>query len=132
MRILALDYGDKHTGVALGENNTVLELTPIHTTSLQYLILQIENLIAKEQVEALLVGIPNHINAKQKIKTEKFIDYLKSKIVLPVYTVDESGTSKESFSEMFTKHSDIKKIKNKIHSSSASKILERLWMTEGN
>ena len=127
MRILSLDYGDKHTGVALGDLPSILELPPIHTSSLDFLLSKIKELIITENIEAIVVGLPIHSNSKQQKKTEKFISYLEDNFSIPIHKVDESGTSKESFSEMFTKHSGIKKIKKKIHSTSAAKILERFW-----
>lgn len=128
MRILAIDYGDKHTGLAIGEENSILELPTISTTSLNYLLSELKTVLDNENISLIVVGMPNNPDKSQKEKTQKFIESLKSQFNLTVKEVDETGTSKQSFGEMFTKHSDIKKIKKKIHSASAAKILERYWM----
>lgn len=132
MRLLALDYGDRFTGLALGEKPNLLELPAIETKNSSYLILEIKKVVESENVEALVIGIPNNPNSKQKNKTELFISQIEKDLKLPIYKVDETGTSKESFSELFTKHSAIKKIKKKVHSSSAAKILVRHWLDEGD
>lgn len=129
MRILAIDYGDKHTGLAIGEENSILELPAISTTSTNYLLSELKKVVDSENISLIVVGIPNNPDKSQKDKTQKFIEMLNSQFSFDIKGVDETGTSKESFGEMFTKHSDIKKIKKKIHSSSAAKILERYLMS---
>ncbi|MCK5413297.1 MAG: Holliday junction resolvase RuvX [Candidatus Pacebacteria bacterium] len=98
MKILSIDYGDRKIGLAISDENRKLasRLLTLENKSLESSILNIKEIVAKEDVGEFLVGIPVGLKAEseQARKTEKFIDFLKEEVDLPIQTINEVYTSK--------------------------------------
>jgi len=97
-RILALDYGDKKIGVAISDPMQIIAkpLTIINNLSYKHILAEIENLILKNNVEKLVIGLPLTLKNKESIQTEKvlkFIKQVKVDIDLPIISYDERLTS---------------------------------------
>jgi putative transcription antitermination factor YqgF len=128
MRLLGIDYGTKHTGIALGVDSATTPLKSISTTSVSYLIEEIGKIIKDEKIDGIVIGVPKNADKKQEQIVGSFVNDLKDNTGTQIYLVDETSTSKESFEENFEKHSKIKKQKEKIHALSAEKILQRFYL----
>lgn len=130
MRILAIDYGNKHTGFALGENGFSMPFDQITTTSNTTIVQKVQQLIKAENIGKLVVGFPiSYNNLKIQKNIKDFITLLSESVKLPIELVEEDYTSKEAFTENFEKFSDIKHIKKIIHKTSAEKILQNYYLS---
>lgn len=95
--VLALDIGQKRTGLAVSDENQVfafpLETIPSHT-----LLLEIKRLATERVLESLVVGMPRNLkneNTDNTARVERTIKQLnKAFPELKIFTVDERFTSK--------------------------------------
>ncbi|WP_395059336.1 Holliday junction resolvase RuvX [Flavobacterium sp.] len=102
-RILAIDYGQKRTGIAITDEMQIIAsgLTTIASeTSIAFL----KDYFAKEKVEKVLIGEPKQMNGQPSQSTdiiEKFVTQFKNNFPeMPLERVDERFTSKMAFQTM--------------------------------
>ncbi|WP_309609705.1 Holliday junction resolvase RuvX [Flavobacterium sp.] len=102
-RILAIDYGQKRTGIAITDEMQIIAsgLTTIESpTAIDFL----RAYFSKEKVEKVLIGEPKQMNGEPSESTEiieKFVTKFKN--VFPemaIERVDERFTSKMAFQTM--------------------------------
>jgi putative Holliday junction resolvase len=128
-RILALDIGEKRIGLALSD--------PTGTIASPYKVLvrkegksiisQILYEIEMNNVCEIVAGIPVSLNdtiGPQAQKILKFIEILREKTKIPVFTIDESLTTKTADDAMIGMDVSRKKRKGKIDMLAASVILQ--------
>jgi putative Holliday junction resolvase len=102
-QILALDFGQKRTGIAVTDDLQIIAsgLTTVETVDIFKFL---ENYLNKEKVELFLVGEPKQMNntASESEKYIKpFIKELQTKFPkIPILRVDERFTSKMAFQTM--------------------------------
>lgn len=128
-RILALDYGQKRTGIAVTDDLQIIAsgLTTVPTTGLMKFL---KDYIAKENVELILIGEPKQMNneaSESEVFIEKFIEKYKIEIPeIPFERVDERFTSKMAFQSMIVSGLNKKQRKNKalVDEISATLILQ--------
>lgn len=128
-RILAIDYGNKRTGIAVTDPLQIIAtaLTTVHSKDLIWFI---KDYISKEVVDLIIVGEPKQMN-NQPSETEKqiapFIKKLKKEIPgLEVIRMDERFTSvmaQQSMIDMGMKKKD-RRIKSNVDQISATIILQ--------
>ena len=102
-RILAIDYGNKRTGLAVTDPLQIiansLETVPTHT-----LLAFLKNYVQKENVEAIVVGMPKRLDNTPTDTTAAVTGLVrKLKTEFPeqqIYIVDERFTSKIAFQTM--------------------------------
>jgi putative holliday junction resolvase len=96
-RIIAIDYGQKRTGIAVTDPLKMIanSLTTVETVQL---MLFFKEYLAKETVECLIVGQPRQMNnqpSESMPYIEKFVEKFKAQFPdIPVHYVDERFTSK--------------------------------------
>ncbi len=96
MRLLAIDYGIKRTGIAVTDP---LQLTaqPLATIETQKCIEWLKEYTRKEQVEKIIIGMPQQVNGKPSATAEfitPFAEQLKANLKnIPIYYFDERFTS---------------------------------------
>jgi putative holliday junction resolvase len=102
-RILAIDYGQKRTGIAVTDDFQIIAsgLTTIESqTTIEFL----KNYFEKEKVEKVLLGKPIQMNGKPSQSTEiieKFvIKFTNTFPEMQLERVDERFTSKMAFQTM--------------------------------
>ena len=102
-RIIAIDYGQKRTGIAVTDELQIIAsgLTTIPSaTTIDFL----KDYFAKENVEKVLIGEPKQMNGEPSQSTEiieAFVRKFKSFFPnVPVVRVDERFTSKMAFQTM--------------------------------
>jgi len=106
MRLLGIDYGKKKIGLAFGDTETKIAV-PLEVVYKQgdEAIRDIVSILKKEDMEGIVIGIPNavgnHPNEKQIAIVRMFVDKLKKVIDLPIEEEDESFTTAESRRLMF-------------------------------
>jgi putative Holliday junction resolvase len=103
MRILAIDYGQKRTGIAVTDEMQIIAsgLTTIASeTALDFL----KNYFAKERVEKVLIGDPVQMNGQPSESAPAINAFVeKFKVQFPdmqLERVDERFTSKMAFQTM--------------------------------
>lgn len=92
MRYLAIDYGDKRTGLAICDaaETIVSPLTVVHGH--KDLIKKIADVVKTENVEAIVLGLPLNMDDSQGPQAKrvfKFADQLKGRIDIPIHFQDE-------------------------------------------
>ncbi|MBI4687157.1 MAG: Holliday junction resolvase RuvX [Nitrospirae bacterium] len=91
MRILGLDVGDKHIGVAVSDSLRLIA-QGLKTIDRQNCIKKLREVIEEYEVDSIVVGIPKMLNGTIGIQGEKvlkFAEELKSLLSLPVHLWDE-------------------------------------------
>ena len=133
---MAFDYGEKRTGVAVGQavTSSARPLTTIHSVNKQPNWQAIEALLAEWQPTQLVVGIPSKCEENKPIrkKVEQFGKELHNRSNLPVQLHDETLTSDEAYQQLKIKRQQSKgKIdKTDIDQFAAAIILESWMNTE--
>lgn len=95
-RILAIDYGRKHTGIAVSDPLQIIAsgLTTVPTHQLMDFLL---NYIKQEQVECIIIGHPKQLNNEDSENMKNIVPFINrlKKILpdMPVQLVDERFTS---------------------------------------
>lgn len=103
MRLMAIDYGQKRTGIAVTDEMQIIAsgLTTVPSeTALNFL----KDYFAKERVEAVLIGEPKQMDntpSQSAPIIEAFVSAFKNAFPdMPVVRVDERFTSKMAFQTM--------------------------------
>ena len=94
IKILGLDVGDSSIGVAVSDSLgwTAQGLTTIKRKNLQQDLHSLKRLIQKYGVSEIVVGVPLKMNGKADVQTRKtlhFMQSLKERLQLPIYSWDE-------------------------------------------
>ncbi|WP_394759405.1 Holliday junction resolvase RuvX [Flavobacterium sp.] len=102
-RILAIDYGQKRTGIAITDEMQIIA-SGLTTIASETAIAFLKDYFAKEKVEKVLIGEPKQMNGEPSQSTEiieKFINKFKGNFPeMPLERVDERFTSKMAFQTM--------------------------------
>jgi putative holliday junction resolvase len=103
-RIGSLDYGKKRTGFAVCDEFHIT-VTPkeVFDSSDRKFFDKLINIFQKERIEALVVGIPIREDENNKEfldELNNFIEVIKQKSGLSVFTTDESFSSKSAIRTM--------------------------------
>lgn len=99
--LLGFDFGERRTGVAIGLTlgGTARPLTTLATRDGAQDFTTIGKLIEKWQAEALVVGLPLHMDGSEQpltARVRRFARQLEGRFHLPVYLVDERLSSDEA------------------------------------
>jgi putative holliday junction resolvase len=130
---IAFDFGTKNIGVAVGQKITksATVLAPVHAQNGDPNWIEIDALIKNWQPNALIVGMPYKIDGSDLKVTKlvrKFIDNLKTRYHLPVYSIEERLTTKSARAEIFSR-GGYKALQTESVDSVAAKIILEDWMT---
>ena len=98
MRIMAIDYGDAHTGVAISDPTGMLAgwTTTIDSRKQDVVVEQLRAIIAEWQVTELVLGYPKNMNDTMGPRVEATLEFkekLERRTGLPVHTFDERLTT---------------------------------------
>ena len=105
MRYLAIDLGEKRTGLAVGDDVTGIAspLDVIHTAGAQERFKQLERAIDEQGPDALVLGVPLNMDGSEGpgvTKSRAFAKELGERFGLPVHLVDERLTSATADDQM--------------------------------
>ncbi len=129
MRLLAIDYGSKRTGIAITDPLQIIAsgLCTVPTTEL---ISFLKKYTSEEPVEAFVIGLPKRLN-NQDSSVETLIQLCINQLQnefpsIPIYRQDERFTSKLAFQSMIDSGLKKKQRQNKalIDEISATIILQ--------
>ncbi len=97
MKLLAIDYGTKRIGLAIGdtEGNVSVPFGVIENKGDVFVLDEIKKVCAEEDVDKIIIGVPYHDKLEEvKEMIEKFIAYLRKNIDIEIDAADERFTSK--------------------------------------
>ena len=111
MKILALDIGDRWTGIAISDPLGILP-RPYDTIKTTDLFTSLEKIISKERIVTIVVGLPTTMRGTESDQTKKVIELTETlKNLFPSLEWkmwDERLTSKQAASLKSTKTKDDK------------------------
>ena len=129
MRIMAIDYGDAHTGIAVSDPTGFLAgFTTVITAYRPETVAQQVAALAKEHgAEELVLGHPKNMDGTRGPRAEKaeaMAELLKEATGLPVVLWDERRTTIDAHQILFNSGKNAKKRKKVVDAVAASLILE--------
>ena len=129
MKIMAIDYGDAHTGIAISDRT--LTLTGFSTVITAYrpdiVIAEVQKLIAEHGVTELVLGHPLNMDGTRGPRAEKaegFAEMLRTATSLPVTLWDERRTTIAAHSILMTNGKNARQRKKTVDAVAASLMLE--------
>ncbi|MDQ7031647.1 MAG: Holliday junction resolvase RuvX [Desulfonauticus sp.] len=133
-KILAIDYGLKRIGLAIG-NEELKIAVPYKTlikTDNQSLFTTLKEIIALEKIDKIVIGIPYYLNGEPSLTTKQVLNFtkkLKKEVNLPILQIDERYTSFEAEKKLSALNlKNKKKKKLLIDQLAASVILEQYFL----
>ena len=127
MRYLAIDYGNRRTGLAVCDpSETIASPLTVYETN-KNLIQKIQELIEKENIKSIVLGLPlNMDNTKgpQARRTIGFSKELQAQIEIPIHFQDERLSSYTAREKMAEAELTKKKKKKRLDAVAAAQILE--------
>ena len=129
MRIMAIDYGDAHTGVAISDLTGLLAgyTTTINTRKQEEVLSALAALIQEYGVTELVLGYPKNMDGTlgpRAEKAEAMAEALRERFGLPVKLWDERRTTIEAHDILHTAGKKMKNHKKTVDAVAASLILE--------
>ena len=113
MRYLAIDYGTKHTGLAICDPAETIASPFAVIEGQKELIKKIADIVEAENVEAVVLGLPLNMDDSEGAQAKlvlKFAEQLKEKLIIPVHLQDERlstfGAEEKLASAEFTSSSE--------------------------
>ena len=129
MRIMAIDYGDAHTGIAISDPTGFLAgfTTTIDAYRPEVVAERVAALAKEHGVEELVLGCPKNMDGSlgpRAEKAEAMAELLKAATSLPVVLWDERRTTIDAHQILFNSGKNAKKRKKTVDAVAASLILE--------
>ena len=129
MRIMAIDYGDAHTGIAISDPTGFMAgyTTTINAYRAEVVVDQICTLVKEYGVEELVLGYPKNMDGTVGPRAEKaaaMSELLKEATSLPVVLWDERRTTIDAHQILMNNGKNAKKRKKTVDAVAASLILE--------
>ncbi len=129
MKIMAIDYGDAHTGIAISDMTGTLAgyTTVINSRKEEIVLSEIDRLIADHGVTELVLGYPKNMDGTLGPRAEKcaaLAETLRERTSLPVTLWDERRSTVEAHSILFENGKNAKKRKKIVDAVAASLMLE--------
>jgi putative Holliday junction resolvase len=129
MRIMAIDYGDAHTGIAISDPTGFLTgfSTVITAYRPEVVVDNIVHLVQEHGVEELVLGHPINMDGTRGPRSEKaqaMAELLREATSLPVVLWDERRTTIDAHQILMNSGKNAKKRKKVVDAVAASLILE--------
>ena len=129
MKIMAIDYGDAHTGIALSDATMTLAgfTTVIDSRKTEVVAAEIVRLIAEHGVTELVLGYPKNMDGTLGPRAEKcaaFGETLKETTGLPLTLWDERRSTVEAHNILFNNGKNARQRKKTVDAVAASLMLE--------
>jgi len=128
-KIVAIDFGLKRTGIAITDENQIIA-SGLKTVDSKDLMTFLKELVVKDKIEAIVVGLPKRLNNEPTHITENVL-LLKEALekqftTIQIHLLDERFTSKMAFQTMIDSGLSKKQRQNKglIDEISATIILQ--------
>lgn len=129
MKIMAIDYGDAHTGVAISDPTGFLagSATTIHSRKEEVVLAELARMVRENQVDELVMGFPRNMDGTEGPRAElyrAFAGKVEEATGLKVVLWDERRTTVDAHRILFESGKNAKKRKKTVDAVAASLILE--------
>lgn len=129
MRIMAVDFGDARTGIAISDSMGFLTgySTVIHSRKGDEVAVEIANLVKKHGVEEIVVGLPRNMDGTEGARAELCREFSHQVAELTQCSVrlwDERRTTIEAHAILHNNGKKMKNHKQTVDAVAASLILE--------
>jgi len=127
MRYLAIDYGPKHTGLAVCDRNETIASPLTVIEGSKDLLQKIVEIIKAENIEAVVLGLPLNMDDSHGPQAKivfAFAEQLKLLIDVPIHFQDERLSSFAAEQKMAAADFGRKKKKKRLDAVAAAEILE--------
>ena len=129
MKIMAIDYGDAHTGIAISDFTCTLAgySTVINSRKQEQVVEEIQKFIAEHGVTELVLGYPKNMDGTLGPRAEKceaLAEVLREVTSLPVTLWDERRSTVEAHAILFNNGKNGKQRKKVVDAVAASLMLE--------
>lgn len=129
MRIMAIDYGDARTGVAISDATGLLAgfTTVIHSRRAEQVTEELRKLIEQHKVDELVMGFPRNMDGTEGPRAElyrAFAAQLEELTGMTVNLWDERRTTIEAHQILHAGGKKMKQHKNTVDAVAATLILE--------
>ncbi len=129
MRVLAIDYGDARTGIAISDimGMIVGQTTVIHSRNAKKTADEIARLVKESAAERLVMGFPRNMDGSEGPRADLYREFaalVEQVTDMPVVLWDERRTTVEAHNILSDCNYHGKKRKNTVDAVAASLILE--------
>ena len=129
MKIMAIDFGDARTGIAISDLlcSIVGSTTVIHSRNMEKTLQEVQRLAQENQVGEIAVGLPKNMDGTEGARAQLCRDFarlLEERTGLPVKLWDERRTTVEAHNILSAHNYHGKKRKDTVDAVAASLILE--------
>lgn len=129
MRVMAIDYGDARTGVAISDALGMLTgtTTVIHSWNADRTAQELARLVKEHGVERIVMGFPRNMDGSEGPRAALYREFaakLEELLAQPVVLWDERRTTIEAHQILSAGNYHGKKRKNTVDAVAASLILE--------
>ena len=137
MKVLAVDYGSKRVGLAVGDTvmRIATPLGPVAATRQQDVLEAILERAREFEVERIVVGYPLNMDGSRGpacAVVDRFVGFLRKRVGVPVVLVDEKLSSFEAEEMGKEIERDFRKRRKFLDSVAAQVILESYFEKEAN
>ena len=129
MIVMAIDYGDAHTGVAISDPTGFLAgtTTTIHSRKAEVVLEELARLVREHRVEQLVMGFPRNMDSTEGPRAQLYRDFAAQVAQItglePVLW-DERRTTVDAHRILFDVGKNAKKRKKTVDAVAAALILE--------
>ena len=129
MRIMAIDYGDAHTGVAISDPTGFMAgtTTTIHSRKAEVVLEELCKIVEQYKVEELVMGFPRNMDGSEGPRADlyrEFADKVEEATGLKPVLWDERRTTIDAHRILFESGQNTKKRKKTVDAVAAALILE--------
>lgn len=129
MRVLAIDYGDARTGIAVSDAMGMIvgQTTVIHSRNAEKTALEIDRIRREVRAERLVMGFPKNMDGSEGPRAEKYREFaalVERTTGQSVVLWDERRTTVEAHNILSAHNYHGQKRKNTVDAVAASLILE--------
>ena len=127
MRYLAIDYGDKRTGLAICDPAETIASPLTVINGQKELLREIADIVETENVEAIVIGLPLNMDdstGPQAKLVFKFAEQLKAHLDIPIHFQDERLSTFSAEEKLAAADFTRAKKKKRLDAIAAAEILE--------
>ena len=129
MTVMAIDYGDAHTGVAISDPTGFLAgtTTTIHSRKAEVVLDELARIVREYRVEALVMGFPRNMDGTEGPRAQLYRDFaaqIEDVTGLTPVLWDERRTTIDAHRILFESGQNAKKRKKTVDAVAAALILE--------
>lgn len=129
MKIMAIDYGDARTGIAISDllHTIVGSTTVIHSRNMDKTLAEVCRIVRENDVGEIAVGLPKNMDGSEGVRAElcrTFAQKVEEATGKPVTLWDERRTTVEAHNILSAHNYHGKKRKDTVDAVAASLILE--------